>query len=276
VEIFSGTENRRCGKAAVFAGNPASSTKGQMMLLIKNKRIQFSAGIVLLLLVVIIISLATCGRQGTEHDEGRSVADTSGGFTFYGLGAGNRLTEAIRERLSDTLGAETVKRYGTLDLAINHAGFLKQHFPNLHAWNARLNDPSGTRVEHNLLSISYRYPPRGKAPFSKVKLVFSNYTELPLYFTIDADDEGSSILAKLAGEYGDPGVVEWGDGQGVSSYWERDEDVLILSQITSRIGNPEYRIRIYFGENIGEMLSAEEALKFERERDQEKASETAF
>ena len=247
-----------------------------MMLDIKNKKVQFISGLVLIFLIIILIAVLIGNKQGIEYTESPSAETVSGRFSFFEVGIDSRLTKAIRKSLSDKLGSDSIERFGTIDLSLNHKGLLKQHFPDLFVLNNQLNDEIGARVEHNTLNITYRYPPKRKTPFNYVKLIFSNYTKKPLLVRISSEQEGSPIIDTLTEEYGQPDVIQWQNNRGTSHYWRQDKNVLIASRYTNRIGRPELHISIYFVDNIDELLSMEKEDAFEREESRKQAGKSAF
>ena len=247
-----------------------------MQLDIKDKKVQFFSGLILILLIIIFIAVLIGNKQGIEYVKSPSTETVSGGFSFFGIGADSRLTKAIRKSLVDKLGSDSIERSGTVDLSINHRGFLKQHFPELFVLNNQLNDEIGARVEHNTLNLSFRYPPEEETPFDDVKLIFSNYTKKPLLARINAEQEGSPIVDALTEKYGLPAVIHWENTQGISHYWRQGRNVMIASQSVNRIGRPELHISIYFVDSIDELLSMERKDAFDRQENRSQAGRTAF
>jgi hypothetical protein len=59
-------------------------------------------------------------------------------------------------------------------------------------------------------------------------------------------------------------------------YWEKNNDLLIVSLVPDQFGNPEYQIRIYFVENIKALLATESAEKKKAGNQRAKSGKTAF
>ena len=156
------------------------------------------------------------------------------------------------------------------------AEFLSRSEKKLSELNFELNDTSGARIEHNTLTLTYRYPPKDKILFDYVRLMFSNYAKKPLLFIIKAENEGSTILNTLTAKYGEPKINNWDNKEGVSYHWQKGEDVLIFSQSSNRIGNPEFNIHIYFVNNLNELLLTEKEEALKQERDRKQADKNAF
>ncbi|MGD8883127.1 MAG: hypothetical protein PVI82_14620, partial [Desulfobacterales bacterium] len=163
-----------------------------------------------------------------------------------------------------------------IDLDINFYGFLKKYFPSLYALNQNLNFPPGERIEHNTVKLMYRYARKENIPFDYVELVFSNYSQHPLLFRINFQKDEADIIETLKTKYGEPLLIDWKDKSGQSMYWEKNNDLLIVSLVPDQFGNPEYQIRIFFVENIRTLLAAERAEKEKAERQRAKSGKTAF
>jgi len=59
-------------------------------------------------------------------------------------------------------------------------------------------------------------------------------------------------------------------------YWEKDNDILIVSLVPDQFGNPEYQIRIFFVENIKALLTTEIAEKEKQKSQRAKSGKKAF
>jgi hypothetical protein len=105
--------------------------------------------------------------------------------------------------------------------------------------------------------------------------VFSNYNRLPLYFRITLNQAGASVVEKLREKYGEPLTVSMAGADEVLQ-WEKNGDVLVVSQMTNRLGNPEYDVMFYFVGNLTDLLSTEETERLQREEKLRKAGKTAF
>lgn len=239
------------------------------MLLITKKKIWFLIGLIPVLFALIYLIMLFVPEKANKLNDIASSTDVQPEtFTFFNIGTNTVLTETLRESLSEKLGSESVAQWSTIDLSMNFRGFLEKYSKELYALNAELNDASGARIEHNTITLTYRYPLKDETIFNYIRLMFSNYTQRPLLFIVRADKQGSTILNTLIEKYGKPVTYKWDSHQGISHHWQKGKDVLILSQSFNRIGHPEFYIHIYYVNNINELLLAEkkEALKQERER----------
>jgi hypothetical protein len=122
----------------------------------------------------------------------------------------------------------------------------------------------------------YRYARKKNLPFDYVELNFSNYTQLPLLFKINFKEDEANIIQTLKSKYGDPQLIDWKNKNGQSMYWQKHDDVLIVSLVPDQFGNPEYQIRIFFVENIRALLEKEETEKEKKELRRAKSGEKAF
>jgi hypothetical protein len=107
-------------------------------------------------------------------------------------------------------------------------------------------------------------------------LVFSNYTQKPLYFYIKSKQEGSNIIDVVTKKYGKAKTVHWVGEKGTSLYWENGRSILIISIHDDRYGNPEYHTMIYYVPNLEELLSREEQKSEHTEEEIKKTGKTAF
>ena len=122
----------------------------------------------------------------------------------------------------------------------------------------------------------YRYARKKNLPFDYVELNFSNYTQLPLLFKINFKEDEANIIQTLKSKYGEPQLIDWKNKNGRSMYWQKNDDVLIVSLVPDQFGNPEYQIRIFFVENIRALLKKEEAEKEKKELQRDKSGIKAF
>jgi hypothetical protein len=174
------------------------------------------------------------------------------------------------------LGNDAIEKRSLLNLEINYYGFLQEHFPALQILNIQLNPTSGERIEHNIVKLMYRYARKKNQPFDFVELVFSNYSQLPLLFKINFKTDEANIVETLKSKYGDPRQIDWKDKGGQSMYWDKNNDILIVSLVPDQFGNPEYQIRIFFVENIKALLATESAEKEKQKRQKARSGKTAF
>jgi len=239
------------------------------MNLIDKKKIGYLAGILLALVVVLVMAIVFMPQKAKKGKEIISSRGDTTSFTFFDIGSNTPITKTVRETLSQKLGSETLAEWSPIDLSMNYGGFLQKYSNGLYELNLRLNDATGARIEHNTITLTYRYPPKDQSLFNYVRLMFSNYNQKPLFFIMQAQKEGPTLLNTLKTKYGEPTVNHWDKQEGVSYHWHKGKDVLIFSQSTNRIGNPEFHIHIYFVDNMNEMLLTEkkEALKKAQEVD---------
>jgi len=246
------------------------------MSVLKNKKIQISAGIFFVLGIIVAVIIFAGNDDTTVNSKSAPVLKSQEGFTFFDLGIDSYLTDNIRDELRDKLGSDAIERRSPLDLTINYKGFIQQHFKELDQLNKRLNFPPGERVEHNMIKLRYRYAQRKKVPFKYIELLFSGYTKKPLLFKISSKKEGSFIIDTIRAKHGEPKTINWEQEEGRSLYWEKDKSILVISISKDRYGDPEYHTVIYFTPNIEALLSKEEQVVRQREKEIEKKGKTAF
>ena len=217
----------------------------------------------------------SCGEK-KEPAKDQRVQAQSDSFTFFGLGKNSQLSKSIRSDLRQRLGRDAIAGRGIIDLEINYYGFLEQYFSSLNELNRELNSPAGERIEHNIIKLMFRYAPKENLPFDYVELLFSNYSQLPLLFRINFQKDEANIVQTLNSKYGDPRPIDWKNKNGQSMYWEKDNDILIVSLVPDQFGNPEYQIRIFFVENIKALLTTEIAEKEKQKSQRAKSGKKAF
>jgi hypothetical protein len=233
-----------------------------------------------LLLYALVFGLAllmifACDEK-KEPAPDQGAQGTSESFTFFDLGKSSRFSDGVRKDLNRQLGNDAIEKRSLLNLEINYYGFLQEHFPALQILNIQLNPTSGERIEHNIVKLMYRYARKKNQPFDFVELVFSNYSQLPLLFKINFKTDEANIVETLKSKYGDPRQIDWKDKGGQSMYWDKNNDILIVSLVPDQFGNPEYQIRIFFVENIKALLATESAEKEKQKRQKAKSGKTAF
>ena len=201
---------------------------------------------------------------------------SSASFTFLELGADTIYSKSIREKLKNSLGSDAVDTRTPIDLEINYPGFIEENFQPIHRFNQLLNDAGGARVEHDTIKLMYRYPQKKSRLFKSVELLFSGQSKKPLFFNIVARKEGSGILETMHEKYGHSEEIKWSRQPGQSYFWRNNMDFLIVSRVLDRFGDPEYRIAIYYGTNIDELIKSEQRQVQQREDKRKKAGQTAF
>jgi hypothetical protein len=222
-----------------------------------------------------LLMFPSCGEKKEPAKDPRAQAQ-SDSFTFFDLGKNSRLSKSIRNDLRQRLGRDAIEGRGIIDLEINYYGFLDQYFSSLNELNRQLNSPPGERIEHNIVKLMYRYARKENLPFDYVELLFSNYSQLPLLFRINFKKDEANIVQTLKSKYGDPRLIDWKNKGGQSTYWDKNNDILIVSLVPDQFGNPEYQISIFFVENIKALLKTESAEKERQESRRAKSGKTAF
>jgi hypothetical protein len=222
-----------------------------------------------------LLVFPSCGEK-KEPAKDPGVQAQSDSFTFFDLGKNSRLSKRIRNDLRQRLGRDAIEGRGIIDLEINYYGFLDQYFSSLNELNRQLNSPPGERIEHNIVKLMYRYARKENLPFDYVELLFSNYSQHPLLFRINFKKDEANIVQTLKSKYDDPRLIDWKNKGGQSMYWDKNNDILVVSLVPDQFGNPEYQISIFFVENIKALLKTESAEKERRESQRAKSGKTAF
>ena len=213
------------------------------------------------------------GQEPAQTESGSVISDS---FTFFDLGTNTKLTHRVRKELEEKLGRDAIQDRNIIDLEINYRGFLKKYFPDLNELNQRLNFPPGERVEHNAVKLMYRYARKKNVPFEYVELVFSDYTNTPLFFRIHFQKDEANIVETLKTKYGQPEVVDWKEENGESMFWKKNMDYLIVSLVPNQFGDHEYQIVIYFVENLNKLIDTEMKEKEKKEEKRSQTGKTAF
>ena len=226
----------------------------------------------ILLLVISSMIITGCNDQETPAPSGSKASS----FTFLELGANTLYSKSVRSKLGDSLGPVAVARKTPIDLDVNYPGFIEAYFKPIYHRNQQLNDATGARREHDTIKLMYRYPQQKSRLFKKVELLFSNQSKKPLCFKIVAGKEGAEIIDAMREKYGSPKETKWSHEPGVSYSWEKDRDLLIVSRVLDRFGDPEYRIVIYYGTNIDELIETELRQIQQSEENRKKAGRSAF
>jgi len=225
---------------------------------------------------ILAVSIAVLLVKFPEKVPGGTVVPVPESFTFFDLGANTRFTNAIRNDLRERLGSDAVSYRGIIDLAFFDTSVMQAHFPTILDRHRALNTPPGDRVEHDIVKLTYRYAWKRESPFKLIDLVFSNISGLPLYFVIGMTREGSYILAALVEKYGEPQRFPGTQERQIIRCWEKNGDVLIVSEKPDRFGNPEYQVYIVFVNSIDQLIAHERELAKRKEEKIRKAADKAF
>jgi hypothetical protein len=224
------------------------------------------------LLAVAVLLLLSCSTDEQSPDYSRSQTE---GITFFDVGAETVFSDALRDRLRKNLGPDAIAYRSTIDLEFNAKGFLQRHFPILHDLNQRLNTPTGERVEHDTVKLMYRYAVKENLPFSYVELVFSNDSGKPLFIQVRSRDL-SDIIRTLEEKYGSPQAIDRPADEGRVFFWRDHRDVLLVSIIPTWRGDKEYRLVIYYVDNLEKLVAVEEKERRQKEEEKRRAGEKIF
>lgn len=195
---------------------------------------------------------------------GIAEADEINGFTFFGIGRSDEYGQRLRRQLEGRLGHSAIERQNIINLEVHPKNILEKYFPVLWDLNRRLNSPIGERVEHDTVKLMFRYARNKNLPFSHVEMVFSNKSKNPLFILVMAKNDISGIKDTLKDKYGPSRTIQWEDDAGTTDAWEREGEILLFSVYPNRIGNLQYRIAIYYMENIEVLLNQEESARGSR------------
>ena len=204
-------------------------------------------------------AMVLTGHPAVFTAAGIAMADEVNGFTFFGIGRSDEYGQRLRRQLESRLGHSAIERQNIINLEVHPKNILEKYFPVLWGLNRRLNSPIGERVEHDTVKLMFRYARNKNLPFSHVEMVFSNKSKNPLFILVMAKNDISGIKDTLKDKYGPSRIIRWDGDTGTTDAWEREGEVLLFSVYPNRIGNLQYRIAIYYMENIEELLKQEES-----------------
>lgn len=231
--------------------------------------LKYGWGVLSLLVWMIFLS---CGKEAGAPDA--SAVPES--FTFFEIGANTRLTDRLRADLQSKLGNAAISGRNVLNLEIHYNNFLREHFPELEILNRRLNGTAGMRIEHDTMTLMYRHMSRLITPFEFVELIFDELTRKPLVIRIRSGREDADILETLKRPYGNPRTIVWAEGNSHAYYWEKNNDVLILSITPNPVGKPVYEISMVYVNSIEALLKREREGQKEERKEEESAVKDAF
>ncbi len=208
---------------------------------------------------------AACGGNG---DSGSPPPPGAGGdgFTFFDIGHDTPYSEAIREGLAAKLGNDAFEPRSIINLETYYTGFLKTHLPELAELNRELNDPPGERVDHAVVKLMYRYARKKNTPFDYIEVVFGETSRKPVLIRTRFKTDEAGTLDALRKKYGTPEEIPWAVEDGRSLVWRKDKNFLVASLVPNQFGRVEYRVDIYFTENLAAMVAAEQSRKRQNAR----------
>ncbi len=242
-----------------------------------SKRNKWIAGISVVFLLAVLAGVYEVKIHRLSSAINNQIAsELPESFTFFDLGSNTRFSGAIRSDLNERLGSDAIAYRGQIDLSVNSPEFLSKYFPELHALNLALNYPPRERIEHNTIKLMYRYARKVGVPFTYVEMVFSGYSQRPLYFSITVSHDGANIIDALQQKYGVPEELQDLKSPFKASFWRKNNDLLLVSIKSDRYGNPEYHIMIYYVNSLQELLNIEKEEARQREERVKHASEKAF
>jgi hypothetical protein len=239
-----------------------------------NKKLLIIAGIIFFILFISVISVLF--RQEIPNSGRRNGLNPEDAFTFFGVGPNTNFNKSLRDELRNTLGSDAIETRTTINLEILYPGFIQEYFQHIHQLHQKLNENPRQRIEHNTIKIMFRYIPERIRPFNYVELLFSNYSQKPLYGKIRAKNDGIEILDLLRTRYGVPDKIDWGKPEEWSFFWKSHGDILIFSNKPDKFGNPEYFLTIYYVNNIEEFIEKEEQENRVQDEEAKKRLKRAF
>lgn len=228
--------------------------------------------------VLVFILVVQFFRNKTD----RQIEKTTGlqkkpeSFVFFDLGVNTLFNNTVRKKLSDQLGPDQLETWSPITLEMHEPGFLDTYFPELSEMNRQLTDDDSVDIGKHTIKITYRYAVNKNLPFYYVKLVFSDYTQRPLFFRIKMKQEGRYIVDAIIEKYGTPAKINWGDENRFTLFWKKNSDIMTISKVENRIGESEYQIMIYYVENIREMLQKHNELIKERTEEKTETGKSVF
>lgn len=227
---------------------------------------------VLLGSILMLFTFACSSEEKVSIDE-QTQPDS---FTFFDVGSTTLFSKSLRDQLGERLGSAAIEYRSIIDLDIEGKRLLPQHFTDVAELNTRLNSPLGERIEHNTIKLMYRYAGRKNLPFSYVEFMFSNYTKRPLFIKIKSKKDIADIIDTLKEKYGRPQMIPQKDTADRILYWKNNRDVFLVAVFTNRRGDLEYRMMIYFFDNLEELLATEEQERRVLEEKRKSAGKSAF
>jgi len=251
--------------------------QGVLNVMSKPKLNKWVAGISVVLLLAVLggVYIEKQHRLSSSIN-GQLVKELPESFTFFDLGSNTRFSSTVRSALSDRLGSDAIAYRSQIDLSVNSPEFLQTFFPELQTLNLQLNYPPRERIEHNTIKLMYRYARKVNVPFEDVEMVFSGYSQRPLYFSVIVSHDGANIIDALHQKYGPPEEIQDLKSPFKASFWRKNNDLLLVFVKSDRYGNPEYHIMIYYVNSLEELLNIENEEARQREDRVKQASDKVF
>ena len=239
-----------------------------------NKSLLIIAGI--FLSILLLSSTYVLFREEIPNSGDGKDLNPEDAFTFFGVGPNTKINKSLRDELRNTLGSDAIETRTTINLEILYPGFIQEYFQHIHQLHKKLNENPRQRTEHNSIKIMFRYIPERIRPFNYVELLFSNYSQKPLYGKIRAKNDGIGILELLKTRHGQPEKIDWGSPEQWSFFWKSHGDILIFSNKPDKFGNPEYFITTYYVSNIEDLIEKQEQEERVEEEEAKKQLKRAF
>ena len=230
----------------------------------------------LLLVIIATIIALTRSQRDIQIAAPADPSLSPSGFTFFDVDRATVLDRSLRKKLADTLGSDAIAHATPIDLTIVGPHFLRDHLPVLDTLNQRLNPAMGGRREHDTTRLTYHRAERHNMPFRYIELVFSNRNGRPLYFIINPTEDFADSIATLASKYGPPRIIPTENGDAPVRIWEQAGDILVGTSFTRRNGRLAQELRIYFVDNLNQLVASEDQALKQQESNTRKAGERAF
>jgi hypothetical protein len=258
---------------------------GKKAIMVYHRKITDSPLAALWLGLILVLFVFACSSEEKVSSSEQSRPDS---FTFFDVGAATLFSKPLRDQLGERLGSVAIEYRSIIDLDIEGKKLLPRYFPEVAELNARLNSPLGERIEprlnsplgerieHKTIKLMYRYAGRKNLPFSYVEFMFSSYTKRPLFIKIESQKDIADIIDTLKDKYGQPQVIPQKDTADRIFYWKNNRDVFVVAVFPNRRGDLEYRIMIYYFDNLEELLAAEEQERKALEEKRKSAGKSAF
>lgn len=228
------------------------------------------------LTAALIVGLSGCGSDQPDSAPLSGKDANAESFTFFDLGTNSLFSDATRISLNDKLGNDAISHRNMINLEVNYPGFLKQYFTDLDHFNRRLNSDIGERIDHETIKLTYRYARKRDVPFDYVEIIFSDYSKKPVLLKIRFKADTLGTIDRLVKKYGTPGEIIWGQDDGRTLFWEKNQDYLLASLVPNQFGVIEHRIAIFFTANLEDLLQKEQAKKLGGREEKAKSGKSAF